>query len=131
MDRMGNGDLNDNLTVIGRDAKFKGELSFESNVRILGSFEGQITTPGRMEVLQGAQVKADIQAASITVEGDIMGNLAASDLVELKETARIQGDIRCGRLLVVDGASFVGHCEVGSEATGDQAQSREATLQAS
>jgi len=103
-------------TIIGPDAKFKGELNFEKSVRVLGSFEGQIATLGLLEVAEGAKVQADIEAGSVTVEGEIKGNLAANDLVELKNSARIQGDIRCGRLVVVEGASFVGHCNVGNGA---------------
>ena len=103
-------------TIIGPDANFKGQLSFEKSVRVLGSFEGQIATQGTLEVADGANVQADIEAGNIRVEGGIKGNLAASDLVELKQSARIQGDIRCGRLVVTDGASFVGHCHVGNGA---------------
>lgn len=103
-------------TVIGPDAKFKGELHFEKSVRVLGAFEGQISTKGTLEVAGGAEIQADVEAGSVMVEGEIRGNLAASDLVELKESARIQGDIKCNRLVVTDGASFVGHCHVGNGA---------------
>lgn len=103
-------------TVIGSDANFKGQLNFEKSVRVLGGFEGQIATEGTLDVADGANVQADIEAGNIRVEGGIKGNLAAKDLVELKETARIQGDIRCGRLVVTNGASFVGHCHVGNGA---------------
>lgn len=103
-------------TIIGPDAKFKGELNFEKSVRVLGSFEGQITTKGTLEVADGAKVQADVEAGNVAVEGEIQGNLSASDLVELKQSARIQGDIRCNRLVVTDGASFVGHCHVGNGA---------------
>ncbi len=101
-------------TIIGPDANFKGELNFEKSVRVLGGFEGQIATKGKLEVASGANVQADVEAGNIAVEGDIKGNLAAQDLIELKETAKIHGDIRCGRLVVTDGASFVGHCHVGN-----------------
>ena len=101
-------------TIIGPDAKFKGELTFEKGVKVLGSFEGQINTKGDLVVASGSNVQADIEAGSIAVEGDIKGNMAASDLIELKQTAKLQGDIRCSRLVVIDGASFMGHCNVGN-----------------
>ena len=107
---------NEAQTVIGQDAKFKGELSFEKGVKVLGSFEGNIITKGTLDIAAGANVNADIEAGNVIVEGDIKGNLAASDLIELKNTAKIQGDIRCARLVVVEGASFIGHCHVGNGA---------------
>lgn len=101
-------------TVIGPDAKFKGELTFEKSVQVLGSFEGQITTKGKLEVANGAVIQADIEAGSISVEGEVQGNMAAGDLIELKQSAKLKGDLRCSRLIVTDGASFVGHCNVGN-----------------
>lgn len=122
---MRSGELeNEFPTIIGPDAKFKGELSFEKSVKVLGTFEGQIKTAGSLEVAPGARILADIEAGSVAVEGEVKGNMAASDLIELKKTARLQGDIRCGRLVVVDGASFTGHCNVGDgavEAAGEKA----------
>jgi len=100
-------------TIIGTDAKFKGELSFEQSVKILGSFEGRIATKGNLLVASEGTIQADIEAGTVIVEGEINGNVAAEDLVELKESARLQGDLRCERLIVVDGASFIGHCNVG------------------
>ena len=120
-------------TIIGPDANFKGELSFEKSVKVLGSFEGRIITNGSLEVAVGGKIQADIEAGNINVEGDIHGNIAASDSIELKKTARLRGDIRCERLTVVDGAAFVGHCEVGNgvgEKLADEtAQSRTASTE--
>ena len=107
-------DESDFPTVIGPDAKFKGELSFEKSVKILGGFEGRIATNGNLVVAPEGVIQADIEAGTITVEGEISGNVAAKDIVELKNTARLQGDLRCERLIVVDGARFVGHCNVGN-----------------
>ena len=49
-------------TVIGPDAKFKGELSFDSGVKILGGFEGRISTKGNLIVAQEGVIQADIEA---------------------------------------------------------------------
>jgi len=103
-------------TVIGPDAKFKGELSFEKAVKILGRFEGRIDTKGNLVVAPEGVLQADVETGTISVEGEIKGNVSAQDLVELKSTARLQGDLRCERLIVVDGARFVGHCNVGNGA---------------
>ena len=100
-------------TIIGRDAHFKSEISFKNNLQILGSYEGQITTTGNLEVSSEAEVNADIKAGSIIVDGSIQGNLDASDIIELKTTSHVRGDITCERLIMVEGASFEGQCQVG------------------
>ena len=60
-------------TIIGPDASFKGELTFEKSVKVLGNFEGRIITNGSLEVAVGGKIQADIEAGNINVEGDIHG----------------------------------------------------------
>ncbi len=105
---------NDFPTIIGADAKFKGDLSFDKSVKVLGSFEGRIDTKGDLVVASGGMLQADVEAGNIIIEGELNGNVAAKDMVELKESARLQGDLRCERLIVTEGARFVGHCSVGA-----------------
>ncbi len=112
MNDAGQATTND-ITIIGQDAHFKGELSFENNLHILGRFEGQLTTSGKLEVMSEATVNADIKAGDIIVTGTIQGNLAASDVIELNKTSNIRGDIKCKHLIMIEGASFEGQCQVG------------------
>jgi len=103
-------------TVIGADAVFKGELSFEKGVRVDGRVEGKISTKGHLAVSQGGTLQADVQAGNIIIEGEVKGNLNAGDRVELRKSARLKGDIIASKLLVAEGAAFTGHCNVGPDA---------------
>jgi cytoskeletal protein CcmA (bactofilin family) len=102
-------------TIIGPDAVFKGELTFEKGMRLQGKFEGKINTPGRLHVSREAKMQADVDAGSIIVEGEVRGNLNASDRVELKQSARYEGDLTASKLVVDEGAVFSGHVSVGPE----------------
>lgn len=102
-------------TILGPDANFKGELTFEKGMRLMGRFEGKVNTPGRIHVTKEAKLHADVEAGGITVEGDVHGNLQASDRIELKNTARYEGDLRASKLVVDEGAIFSGHVSVGPE----------------
>ncbi|HYO10289.1 MAG TPA: polymer-forming cytoskeletal protein [Tepidisphaeraceae bacterium] len=103
-------------TVIGPDATFKGELSFEKGLRLMGKFEGRINTPGKLHIAREARMAADVESGSITVEGEVKGNLTANERVELKQTARLEGDLRATKLTVDEGAVFSGHVTVGPDA---------------
>jgi cytoskeletal protein CcmA (bactofilin family) len=103
-------------TILGPDASFKGELSFEKGMRLHGRMEGKINTGGRLHVAKEAKMQADVEAAAIVVEGDIKGNLIASDRIELKQTTRYEGDLTASRLVVEEGAVFRGHVTVGPDA---------------
>lgn len=103
-------------TVIGPDAVFKGELSFDKGVRVDGRVEGKITTKGSLAISQAGKLQADVIAGGIIVEGEVKGNVTASDKVELRQSARLTGDIKAAKLIVTEGASFTGHCSVGPNA---------------
>jgi cytoskeletal protein CcmA (bactofilin family) len=103
-------------TILGPDASFKGELSFDKGMRLQGRLEGKINTPGRLHVAKEAKMQADVDAGAIIVEGDVKGNLNASDRIELKQSARYEGDLRASKLVVDEGAVFSGHVSVGPEA---------------
>lgn len=107
---------NDFPTIIGPDASFKGELSFEKGLRLMGKFEGKINTGGRLHVAREARMAADVDGGSIVVEGEVKGNLTANDRVELKQSARLEGDLRATKLTVDEGAVFSGHVTVGPDA---------------
>jgi len=100
-------------TVIGPDARFKGELTFDKGVCVEGQFEGQIQSKGTLHVAEGASVTASIQAANVKVEGACKGNLNVSEKLHLLATAKVEGDLRTNRLEIADGAIFIGNVVVG------------------
>ena len=103
-------------TILGPDASFKGELTFEKGLRLMGKFEGRITSQGRLHIAKEARMQADVEGGAIIVEGEVKGNLTANDRIELKQTTRLQGDIRATKLTVDEGAVFSGHVTVGPDA---------------
>jgi cytoskeletal protein CcmA (bactofilin family) len=103
-------------TVIGPDASFKGDLTFEKGMRLHGKLSGTVTTAGRLHVAKEATCEAEVQAGSIIIEGEVRGNLTANDRVEMKPTARYEGDLTTSKLVVEEGAQFRGHVTVGPDA---------------
>lgn len=106
----------DFATVIGPDANFKGELTFDGGVRIEGKFEGKVNTKGKLHVGKGAQIKADLSVGSVQVEGQVQGNVTAGERLELAASGQVLGDIRTPRLAVTEGATLVGNCNVSPDA---------------
>lgn len=100
-------------TIIGADANFKGELSFDSAAKLLGKFEGAVNSKGRFHVSDGAQCRATVKAKEISVEGNVEGNVEALDRVEIKPKGAILGDVTAARMVMADGASIDGHCRIG------------------
>ena len=100
-------------TTLGADAVFKGQLQFEKGVKLLGKFEGEISSEGQLLVAEGATLTGDVKAGSVRVDGQIKGNLNAKTKVQLSASARLEGDVQTQRLEVAEGAVLVGRCVVG------------------
>lgn len=105
-------------TIIGPDANFKGEMSFEKAVRVQGGFEGKVRTGGTLHIAEGAKVSADIEAGVLRVDGELKGNVNISGKLTLSNTARMEGDLKTNRLEMADGAVFIGNVIVGSSGGG-------------
>ncbi len=110
-------------TIIGPDAKFKGELTFETAARIDGGFEGKIYSKGSLVVGEGAKIQADIEAANVRLEGECKGNVVVTEKLQLMATAKLEGDLKTTRLEIADGAIFVGNVTVG-QTVGDSKSRR-------
>ncbi len=104
------------MTVIGTDTQIKGEMFFEKSAKILGAFEGKITAQGEVQISNGANCNAAIEAQSVIVDGLVNGPIVARGQLTLTANAQVQGDLTAGTLVVAQGASFVGHCNVGPAA---------------
>lgn len=105
-------------TTLGADAVFKGELTFEKGMRLLGKFEGQITSEGQLMVAEGATLNGDVKANTIRIDGQVKGNMQASSKVQLAASARLEGDLQTNRLEVAEGAVLIGQCVVGVKGDG-------------
>jgi len=107
------------VTVIGPDTQIKGEMTFERTAKILGRFEGHVTSGGELQVGATAHCTASLDAATVIVDGQVEGNIAARDLIQLNRSARVSGDVVAEKLVVAEGASFSGRCCVGPDAVAE------------
>jgi cytoskeletal protein CcmA (bactofilin family) len=95
-------------SVLGPTLRFKGELHADEELLIRGQIEGSITHTQRLTVCAEGVVKANIRAQIIAVEGTVEGDLQAEKAVQVKESARLKGNIHAPSVSIVDGAQFNG-----------------------
>src|SRR5262249_38395977 len=85
-------------TTLGPDTVFKGQLQFEKGVRLLGKFDGEISSEGQLLIAEGASLTGDVKAGAIRIDGQVKGNLNAAAKVQLSASARLEGDLQTARL---------------------------------
>ena len=100
--------------VLSSDVEIKGTIKFQKELLIDGKVEGDINSDGALTVGENADIRAEIKTKSITIYGKVQGNITVSERCELKSKCTLQGDLKAARLIIEEGATFIGKSEVSS-----------------
>ncbi|MBX2803514.1 MAG: polymer-forming cytoskeletal protein [Myxococcales bacterium] len=98
-------------TTLGSTIVVRGQLTCGEDLVVQGRVEAELTSSCDVRVESGGVVIADVTARSIRVSGVVIGDLCATEVVELTRTARVVGNIEAPRLVVADGAQLDGLVE--------------------
>lgn len=101
-----------NRNHLSSDVEIKGTLKFQNDLVFDGKIEGEIQSNATLTVGKSAHVQGEVKSKSVIIHGSVQGNIDAAERVELKATAQLIGDLRAGRIMIEDGATFVGKSEV-------------------
>ena len=94
---------------IGQGVVVEGRITSTQDLRIDGKVEGTIEVGNHGLILgANAAIKADLVARWITISGAVVGNVTATNRLDLKATGSVDGDICSPRLVVADGATING-----------------------
>lgn len=100
--------------TIGRSITVRGDVMGDEDLLIQGRIEGSVNLKqNAITVGREGEVKADLSARLITVEGRVQGNITAEEQVILRSTAVLQGNITAPRVVLEDGARFRGGVDTG------------------
>ena len=110
--------------VLSSDVEIKGTIKFQKELLIDGKVEGEINSEGVLTIGENADIRGEIKTKSITVFGKVQGNISVSERCELKSKCTLQGDLKAARLIIEEGATFIGKSEVSSGMSVKAASSR-------
>ena len=105
---------NPNKNILSKDVEIKGNIKFTNELIIDGKIEGEISSDGVLTVGENADIRGEIKTKSVTVLGRVQGNITVGERAELKARAHLIGDLKAARLVIEEGATFVGKSEVTS-----------------
>ncbi len=98
---------------IGKSVIIKGELSGSEDLYIDGQVEGTIELrSNNLTIGPNGQVKANVNAKGVTIQGKLEGNINASLRAELRKSAVAVGDITTQRVSIEEGAYFKGKVDI-------------------
>ena len=103
------------INSLGAGSKVVGDLNASSDIRLDGELEGNLKCGGKLILGPKGNIKGEIDCQNAVVEGTIHGQLRVRELLHVKESAHITGQITTSKLMVQSGAVFNVKCEMGGQ----------------
>lgn len=103
---------------IEKGTKIIGDIQTQGNLRLDGELEGNMVSKSKVVLGASCKVSGNVKAQNAEIEGHVSGVVEIAELLLLKPTAVIEGDIITGKLVVEPGAVFNGQCKMGAVVKG-------------
>lgn len=103
------------VNLIAKGTSIKGEIQSNGDFRIDGSLNGSIKSSGKVVIGATGKVEGEITCQNAEVEGDLKVKINVKELLSLKATSVLRGDIVTGKLSIEPGAVLTGTCNMDGE----------------
>lgn len=110
------------INIINEGTSIKGEISSEGDIRIDGILIGNIDAKGRLVIGPKGRIEGKIVCNTIEVSGFVKGVITVTDILTMKSSSQINGEIFAGKLSVEPGAVFNGTCSMGGNVKENEKQ---------
>jgi cytoskeletal protein CcmA (bactofilin family) len=106
------------INIIRKGTEIKGDVTCAGDIRIDGVLNGTLSSEGKVVVGQTGVIEGEVTCKNADISGNIKANIVVKELLQLKATANITGDINTNKLSIEPGANFTGTCNMGSVVKG-------------
>jgi cytoskeletal protein CcmA (bactofilin family) len=102
-------------SVVAAGLAIEGKIEGSGHVRIAGRFKGDVHVQGNLTIEPGAKLTGGVRAGTVTIGGELEGNIDSATRVELLSSGVLNGDLKAGSLVVAAGSKMRGQVEFGWE----------------
>ena len=102
------------VNMVGNGTVINGDIQSKSDIRIDGTLKGSVKTDGKLVVGSSGVVEGDVVCCNADISGEIKAKITVSQLLALKSTSKLNGDIVTNKLSIEPGATFSGSCSMGA-----------------
>lgn len=106
---------NNAINLIGIGTEITGDVNSNGDIRIDGTLTGNLITKGKVVIGETGKVKGEITCKNSDVSGVIEGKIVVAQLLSLKISAKVNGDIQTNKLAIEPGSKFTGNCNMNEE----------------
>jgi cytoskeletal protein CcmA (bactofilin family) len=101
------------VNIIGAGTTIEGDVVSSGDIRIDGTLKGTVKTRGKLVIGPSGNVEGEVTCQNADISGHIRGKVNVAELLALKATAKLSGEISTGKLSIEPGADFSGSCSMG------------------
>ncbi len=102
------------INLIGNGTAITGDITSNGDVRIDGKLKGNLTISGKLVIGPSGNIEGNVICQNADVSGEIHGKVTVSELLSLKSSAKLLGDIVTGKISIEPNATFTGTCNMGA-----------------
>ncbi len=102
------------INIIRKGTQIIGDITCSGDIRIDGVLKGTLISEGKVVVGETGTIEGEVTCKNADVSGKINAKMLVKELLQLKATANILGDINTNKLSIEPGANFTGSCNMGS-----------------
>ena len=102
------------INMIGAGTVITGDIQSNGDIRVDGTLKGSVNTTGKVVLGKEGVIEGDVVCNDADISGVIKAKISVSQLLSLKSTAKLSGDIITNKLSIEPGASFTGSCSMGA-----------------
>lgn len=108
------------VNIIGEGTDITGDLNTNGDIRIDGSLKGTVKCKGKLVIGSNGTVEGDIFCQNADISGNAKAHVTVYELLTLKSSAVVNGDINTQKLAIEPGAVFTGACNMGKVTKTDE-----------
>lgn len=101
------------VNLIGAGTVIEGDVTTSGDIRIDGSLTGSIKVKGKLVIGVSGSIDGEVVCQNADMSGTLKGKIVVSELLTLKASAKLTGDIITNKIAVEPGATFSGSCSMG------------------
>ena len=102
------------INMIGAGTIITGDIVSKGDIRVDGTLKGSVNTEGKVVLGREGMIEGDVICKDAEISGTIKAKISVSQLLSLKTTAKLNGDIITNKLSIEPGAAFSGSCSMGA-----------------
>ena len=101
-----------NINLIGLGTEIHGDILCNGDLRIDGNLVGNIIAKGKVVIGETGKIKGEITCKNSDISGLVEGKVTVAELLSLKSSAKVMGDMITNRLAIEPGSRFTGYCDM-------------------